>query len=213
MRLGRRGRLPGRGCTRPYDRVLGTEAEAGVCFSDLPDNASRACWGCEDGEVCIEREQGELYCVPESVCAALWQLGVRGACRYADLSAYDGRPLERLAACPDTDPALYLCGGPCPEDCDFGFQEPLPCSGRSPDHPQGFCARHVEPLCSLSESGYTYPCSYSDWYCGVYRVSAEDAPVARQYGRCLTPERCLALSAKLPGGFDCYDESGKLVAP
>lgn len=43
------------GCVRPYDRDLGGDALAGVCFSDLPDNGSRPCLACEDGEVCVER--------------------------------------------------------------------------------------------------------------------------------------------------------------
>jgi hypothetical protein len=203
---------PGGGCARPFDRILGGDAAGGVCFADLPDWGNRACWGCHDGEVCIERKQGELMCVPESVCAALWQLGVRGACRYADSSAYDGRPLLRLPSCPDPSAGLRLCGGPCDEDCQFA--QLAPCAGRSPDHPQGFCFI-PGGLCSLDESGYTRPCPAvsSSSYCGVYRVSDADAPVARQYGQCLADYKCLALSAKLPGGFECYDADASLVVP
>jgi hypothetical protein len=205
---------PGGGCARPFDRMLGGEAEGGLCFSDLPDNGSRACFGCEDGEVCIEREPGELVCVPESVCWALWQIGVRGACRYADLASYDGRPLLRLPSCPDPSPPSYMCGGPCPEQCDGFFHNP--CSGRSPDHPQGFCFYvNDSGLCSLAGGGYTLECnqvSSGDRYCGVYQLSELDAPVAHQYGQCLSDDTCLALSAKLPGGFLCYDPEGKLVS-
>jgi hypothetical protein len=203
---------PAGGCARPYDRTLGGDAAGGVCFSDLADNASRACWGCEDGEVCVERELGELVCVPESVCAALWQIGVRGVCRYADLSSYDGRELFRLSTCPDSSSASAMCGGPCANDCEAFLHQP--CSGRSPDHPQGFCFGTLA-LCSLGAAGYTQPCEgvLADYYCGVYQVSDADAPVARHYGQCLTEDACLRLAAKLPGGFLCYDSDASLVNP
>lgn len=196
---------PGGGCERPYDRELKGDAVAGLCFSDLPDNASRPCFACEDGEVCIERKPGQLYCVPESVCARLWLLGARGVCRYTDLAAYDARPLPVLASCPTTETAL--CGGPC-KPC-FG-DVPTPCTGRSPDHPQGFCAYYIWDPCSLDDAGYLLGCK-PDRYCGVFRHPGADYAVARLHGRCADEASCLALSKHLPGGFDCYDEVGKLV--
>jgi hypothetical protein len=204
---------PGGGCTRPYDRELGGDAIAGVCFSDLPDNGSRACLECEDGEVCIERNPGEHYCVAESVCAKLWNLGARGVCRYADLSAYDARPLPRLTTCPKADPNgyTYMCGGACPT-CKSDF--PTPCTGRSPDHPQGFCSySDLDPWCALDDSGYVNACKASARYCGVFHVTQKDAGTAKMYGRCMTEDTCLALSQELPGGFDCYDADAQLVAP
>ena len=202
---------PGGGCLRPYDSQLGGPAKAGICYSDLADNGSRPCWGCKDGEVCLQRKQGEYICVPESVCADLWTMGVRGVCRYADLGAYDGRPLPRLSSCPSTDPNLLLCDGPCSSDCSG-----LPCSGRSPDHAQGSCFISQTP-CALGPSGYTQPCppvnpSPQD-YCGVFHHKSADMSVARQYGQCLGTDTCLALAKKLPGGFDCFDTSGHLVKP
>ena len=37
-------------------------------------------------------EQDGTGCVPESVCAALWQIGVRGVCRYADFTSSPDHP-------------------------------------------------------------------------------------------------------------------------
>lgn len=198
---------PGGGCELPYDRERNGDAVAGLCFSDLPDNASRPCFACEDGEVCIERKPGQLYCVPESVCARLWLLGARGVCRYADLAAYDAKPLPVLTSCPPHDPEVPLCGGPC-KPC-FGDVS-TPCTGRSPEHPQGFCAYYTWDPCALDDSGYLLGCK-PDHYCGVFRHPGADYAVARLHGRCAGKDSCLALSTHLPGGFDCYDELGKLV--
>lgn len=203
------GECPGGGCARAFDRMLGGESVAGVCFSDLADNGIRSCWGCNDGEVCLERAQGELVCVPESVCAGLWALGAKGVCRYADLSAYDGRPLKVLVECPSLKPGSLLCGGPC-ESCSGAG--PPPCTGRSPDHPQGFCTSS-EKWCALEASGYLQECpknSGTEFHCGVFRVSAVDQPVALHYGRCLDKSTCAQLAAELPGGFDCHDQYGNL---
>lgn len=200
---------PGGGCARPYDRLLGGDAIAGVCFADLPDLGNRTCLGCNDGEVCVERAQGELACVPEAVCAALWALGAKGVCRYADLSAYDGRPLPVLSSCPSTEKTSQLCGGPC-KAC--GTDNPPPCTRRSPDHPQGFC--YFNPLwwCALDQSkAYTQHCTFSDHYCGVFHVPAADQVVALQYGHCLGKDYCLQIAAELPGGYDCYDPWGQLA--
>lgn len=196
---------PGGGCARPFDRILNGDSTAGVCFSDLADNGSRPCWGCNDGEVCVERAKGELSCVPESVCAGLWNLGAAGVCRYADLGAYDGRPLPVLPKCPSSKPESLLCGGACGGCPGVG---PPACTGRSPDHPQGFCTS-FESWCAWDATGYLQDCG-SD-YCGVFQVKAADQPVAFLYGRCLGLSHCQSLADELPGGFDCYDKSGKLV--
>lgn len=200
---------PGGGCARPFDRALGGEAVAGVCFSDLADNGGRPCFNCNDGEVCVERAQGELVCVPESVCAGLWNLGAKGVCRYADLGSYDGRPLPLLSKCPNPKPESLLCGGPCP---GCSKQSHPPCTGRSPDHPQGFCSS-FDIWCALGASGYVQQCpsTLPEYYCGVFHVAPADEPIARLYGRCLGLSQCESLAADLPGGFDCYDESAKLV--
>ena len=205
---------PGVGCLRPYDDHVAGAAKAGVCFADLPDNGSRACSGCEDGEVCIQRKQGQYVCVPESVCADLWSLGVRGVCRYADLTAYDGTPLSHLSSCPDQDGSLGLCGGPCPSPCLPPPYHDYSCTGRSPDHPQGLCFWSRDS-CALADSGYAAPCPYiSPGYdCGVFRDPGADYSVARKYGVCVDVDRCLELAKRLPGGFDCYDYDGKLVTP
>lgn len=196
---------PGGGCARPFDRVLGGEAVAGLCFSDLADNGSRPCWGCNDGEVCVEREKDELVCVPASVCASLWELGAKGVCRYADLSAYDGRPLPILSKCPSSKPESLLCGGACSGCPGVG---PPACTGRSPDHPQGFCTS-FEAWCALSGTEYVQSCAQG--YCGVFHVAPADQPAALRYGRCLGLPYCEMLAEELPGGFDCYDKSGSLV--
>ena len=198
---------PGGGCARPHDRILGGNAIAGLCFSDLPDNGSRSCLECEDGEVCIERYPDELVCVPADVCAKLWNLGARGVCRYADLTAYDARPLPSLSTCPSTNPEAYLCGGPCPS-CKSDF--PTPCTGRSPDHPQGFCS-YDWPWCALDAAGYVESCKESERYCGVFRTSPEDFATSKMYGRCMGISDCLTVSKVLPGGFDCFDEDAQLV--
>lgn len=205
---------PGGGCTRPYDRLLGGPAQGGACLSDLADNASRTCMNCDDGEVCLERRQGELYCVPESVCAGLWRVGVRGVCRYADLSAYDGRPLATASACPTSVPKPrndLRCSPPCTTRCTTS-----PCTGRSADHPIGLCLGlriSSKDYCALDGAKYTSPCDWHQSYCGFFRVSAADRVVASQYGSCLRIDTCLWLSSHLPGGFDCYDEQAQLVKP
>jgi hypothetical protein len=199
---------PGGGCAAPYDRELGGDAVAGLCFSDLPDKAIRSCQMCNDGEVCLERKPGQLYCVPEGVCARLWLLGARGVCRYADLGAYDARPLSVLAACPGAAPSARLCGGPCEEHCVGS-----PCTGRSPDHPQGFCPATDDEWCALSGSDYVYQCSTAFAVCGFFRhAGAANQSAARQYGQCFWKSQCLALAKGLPGGFECYDAEGKLLS-
>ena len=202
---------PGGGCLRPYDSQLDGPAKAGICYSDLADNGSRPCWGCKDGEVCLQRKQGEYICVPESVCADLWTMGVRGVCRYADLGAYDGRALQTLSSCPGSPGTGTpdFCGGSCTQSC-YGS----PCSGRSPDHPQGSCFIS-QTLCVLGSTGYTQRCpdTLPPDYCGVFHHKSADMSVARQYGQCLGTDSCLALARKLPGGFDCFDAAGHLVKP
>jgi hypothetical protein len=199
---------PGGGCALPYDRERGGDAVAGLCFSDLEDAASRPCLHCQDGEVCIERKPGELYCVPESVCARLWLLGAHGVCRYADLAAYDARPLPVLAECPSTEPAARLCEGPCPK-CPWSQSS---CVGRSPDHPQGFCTSANFDWCALGAKGeYIQACTPGE-LCGVFRHTGSDYAVARLHGRCSSADSCLARAQLLPGGFDCYDSEGKLVS-
>jgi hypothetical protein len=203
------GECPGGGCALPYDRERGGDAVAGLCFSDLPDNAGRTCLSCDDGEVCIERKPGQLFCVPESVCARLWLLGARGVCRYADLAAYDARPLPVLAQCPAGNPDGRFCGGPCPKKCPGSFDKP--CVGRSPDHPQGFCRPPPSTWCALGASGYVEPCT-EGLVCGVFGHAGEAYAVARMHGRCLSPEACPVFAQFLPGGFDCYDAAGKLTS-
>lgn len=201
---------PGGGCAAPYDRQREGNAVAGVCFSDLPDQAMRPCPFCDDGEVCLERKPGQLFCVPEGVCARLWLLGARGVCRYADLARYDARPLPVLDHCPPDGPNTTFCGGACTKQCSLNGA--APCVGRSPDHPQGFCSfEGADDWCALDDKGYVNDCRDNE-YCGVFRHGDADDAVAKLHGRCLWTPSCLELSSALPGGFDCYDDKAKLVA-
>lgn len=145
--------------------------------------------------------------MPESLCARLWLLGVRGVCRYADLARYDGRPLSSLSVCPSLAPFPQLCEGPCPT-CTAELHQP--CTGRSPDHLQGFCFSPLWTWCAHDGEKYVQPCPEKS-LCGVFRVSLADSAVARMHGQCMAPHHCLALSTHLPGGFDCYDGEGDLV--
>lgn len=199
---------PGYGCVPAHDRDdLQTAAAGGVCWADSTDKGNTPCWDCADGDVCIQRDADHLVCTSFEVCQALWELGVRNVCRYADKRPFDGRALPgQSGACPGP---RGICGAGC-YDCGFN----APCTGRSPDHPYGVCAG-VGPggPCVLRVDGsYEVGC-YDKYACAVFDVPSADEAVARAYGVCMTPDDCVSAAAHLPGGLRCYDHSGHQTAP
>lgn len=196
---------PGYGCTDTYRLEDGTAASAGVCWADFPNVVSDGCSTCPDGMVCAEREPGWLVCVPETVCAALWELGERDVCTYADKARYDHRALPEPAGCPKTGSGL--CGGGC-GDCRYGR-----CTGRSPRHPYGFCTgAFLSEIRRCVVGGTGDDGCLSDNACAVFQVPAEDETTARRYGVCLSRDYCGIVASALPGGLHCYDQAGVDVA-
>jgi hypothetical protein len=189
----------------------------------VPGKAVEQCVACADGEVCVQRTPEQLVCVSPGVCEALWDLGARDVCRYADKSGYDHTPLPTPEGpCPGGDASRsMICGGAC-GDCGQDF---LRCTGRSPLHPFGVCARSnalsgFDPAevksCSLDDQGHaTQGCKplKFDAYCLVYDVPEADRTAARRWGVCIETMICTSIAQVLPGGARCYDDSGHQVAP
>jgi hypothetical protein len=183
-------------CTATFDRDTRAPTKAGVCWTDLSDKGQRPCIACKDGEVCAYRASDRLVCVPLNICRALDQLGARQACRYADKSAYDGRPLASRSDCPLVDEngaslkgQHFACGGGC-GDCASG----VPCTGRSADRPFGFC-----PLVDNAGTSpdHATQCSTAascqvNAQCVRFSVDLNDQSEANVYGVCGT--RCKAIS-------------------
>lgn len=211
---------PGFGCAPTLDVTNEQPTAYGVCWSDLPDGGMTPCNACPDDSGCLERNSGELICVPLEVCAALWALGGRTVCRYADKSAYDHRALtEPAGVCPvgPVEGDAVACGGACPSCAIEGLPPYLQaCSDQSPNHPFGICVHALAngAPCSLSpQGGYAVPCAFGEGACGVYQDDAADQPVARVYGTCVPMGTCKAIAAALPGGFLCFDKHGMQAAP
>lgn len=201
-------------CTPAYDRASGAATGAGACWLDLGDRGQRDCAGCEDGETCAYRAPGRLVCVPEGVCRALSAMGATGACRYADKSGYDGRPLaDPPTSCPagrDGKPLAdqyVLCGGACGGCARPPQYAHVPCSGRSADRPYGICPSKFPP--SVTSVDRIQRCSSdadcpgtASFFCAVFRVGPADQTEARAYGACMATYRCT--EAAIAGQVDCY---------
>jgi hypothetical protein len=220
---------PGLGCTAVLDVTSGAPEPAGVCWADAKGgDGNDLCFGCEDGEVCAQRERNKLVCVCESVCFALAAAGAATGCRYADKRAFDARPLAQpLASCP-VDKAgplkAALCGGACGDCPTYTSQR---CSGRSADRPFGVCpfpkflgsgASEMD-ICSVGTDGrWTRRCLF-EWkdngpygrepaVCEVYDNPAfSDDLAAREYGLCVPRSVCQA-AARAMGGIHCYSDVG-----
>lgn len=192
---------PGYGCTPALDRDTLAPTSYGVCWYDLRGHTTRPCAACEDGEMCAYRGKDDLVCVPAAVCAALWALGDRTTCRYADKTPYTGEPIPEPEGCPGT----LACGGSCP--CGVS------CIGRSPTHPFGICAPGYSdfvPTCDLlPDHTYAHSC-HDDYACAVFDVPAADRVTAMHYGVCLPTDECLVTKTSLAisGGLHCFDASG-----
>lgn len=205
---------PGLGCAKLADRDTEAPVDAGVCLSDLPDGAVRArCGLCQDGEVCVDQAGIGLVCVPESVCASLWRLGARNVCRYADMSAYSGRPLaEPGSACPappSPSTAWYhLCGGECA--CARSNREV--CTGRSAERRFGICVEQEGPArpCGATP-GVGNDCWSVYPICGVFAVPDADRAASLAHGNCMDPDECRYYRDHEPGGMWCYGASGELL--
>ena len=208
------------GC-QPVSTVDGAHSDIGVCWSDLA-KAGVSCAVCNDGEACLQRSPGALVCVPEDLCAHIWDLGAQNVCRYADKSTFDDRPLPTPGACPSAATAI-ICGGGCPA-CPVNGEHR--CVGRSPDHPFGICPPAIsgmdpnEPTsvstCSLSAGNYAVPCpqlSTGPFACAVFHAGASDQAAAMLYGLCVGSDLCAATARALPGGLDCYNPAGRLMSP
>ncbi len=203
---------PGYGCTSPLDIVAFAPTAAGVCWADGTDVLRYACGSCADGEVCIQRSSTELACVPEAVCASLWNHGVRDVCRYADFSPYDGRPLPTTTgSCPSNAYPPTVCSGECPA-CLADAR----CNGRSPDHPFGVCnaTGFSDPLPSQFLGCPTcFEAQQPNTVCAVFDGSTADFQVAYAGGFCMDRQRCFELGKALPGGLSCFDANETRLGP
>ena len=134
-----RDQCRGVGCQQLRERVSGAPTGIGVCVPDLPVPI-RHCGRCLDGDVCANVSGEGTICVPEALCERLHALGLASACRYADFTPYDGRPVAvaRGAECP-----RYACGPGCGgiRCADVGST----CSGRSATHGYGYCFASLLP--------------------------------------------------------------------
>lgn len=198
---------PGLGCARGEDIMTGKAVDAGVCLPDIGGDITGQCWDCPDGDACFDQNGVGLVCVPLEVCRELWLLGVKNVCRYADKSAYDGRPLaDPGSKCPDPN---EMCGG----HCGCAFPGLRSCTGRSADRRLGICVStdlgYVRCQVSPGKSN-DCPALGGRTVCGVFE-NAGDQSAALAYGACLYPDSCRYLRAHLPGGFLCYDRNGKLL--
>lgn len=195
----------GHGCTPAGD----TDADAGVCWSDLTDKGSRLCDACNDGEVCIFRDATTLVCAPPDLCQLVWNDGDTTSCRYADKSAYTNEPLpEPSGACPDNLGApspRVLCGGAC-GDCG---DPNVPCVGRSPGRPFGICPSLTygpQPgvaTCSIAPSNIRH-CPNATDECAVFQVDSANQTLADEHGLCLWGPYCERAKAVYPGGLICH---------
>jgi hypothetical protein len=206
---------PGYGCLRADSTTDFTPSAAGVCWADATADARYACGECPDGDVCLQKSTSELVCVPEDVCRALWLLGVRDVCRYADFAPYDDRPVpQSTSTCPLPPSPHLLCGGQC-GNCDVGVQ----CVGRSPDHPFGVC-RNIDIHLPTPQPSDFMSCDeclastpqYATWACAVFDGSAP-LSTREQGGFCLELGDCLAVGGSIPGGASCYDASHHRLGP
>lgn len=208
----------GFGCTHAFDVNQLTLAAGGVCWSDLPDDGRDSCATCADGQVCVERGPDSLVCVSPHVCEALWDIGVRDVCRYADKSRYDHRSIPDVSsACPVDSNSYRVCGGAC-ATCKPRTR----CVGRSPDHPFGICTTDVVETtaefapCSIVNGAVTSWCqspggAQSDWACAAFSAPQADRAAALRYGLCMLRHECLTVASALPGGLECYDVAGKRI--
>ena len=213
---------PGAGCTAASDINSGAISTGGICWSDLPDKGVFDCSQCSDGEVCIQRDAQRLICVSAAVCEALWDDGLRDVCRYADKSPYDHQTLpEPSGACPG-GPHSRACGGACPACVGGG-----PCVGRSPGRPFGVCNVPSAEV-PASDPGAFESCSHDSigplarWCdphdsrevaaCAVFKIAGADMSVSNRYGVCVAADICAATVSGFPGGLDCFDAAGVLLA-
>jgi len=193
----------GYGCTDLLD-YDGNVTTVGVCWADTAESDWR-CDGCSIGDGCLQRRPGEWICVPIDVCDALWDLGARDVCRYADKSRYDHRPIPSgTTGCPanaSTSSFTYrACGGDCPP-CVAGQR----CNGVAPDHPFGICngpfgSTAYDPSYSC---GTSPPCHGAD-VCAVPDVAQADLSVGEAYGTCMPVNNCFQFASDFPGGLRCY---------
>ncbi len=207
----------GYGCLPTKDIQHFTSQSAGVCWADAQSIAKYPCGTCNDGEVCVQKSPSDLVCMPEDVCRALWTLGVRDVCRYADFHPYDGRPVATPAqACPFVakDGPQRVCSGACPP-CP-GVER---CVGRSPDHPFGLCRDDFVGGLEPQPSAFP-PCktclatlpSDAGYGCAVFDGS-DNAALAHAGGFCMPVKDCLQIGKLFPGGMSCYDGSGNRLGP
>ena len=163
---------PGRGCVNVLDRVTHERSTVGICLPDIPA-PQRSCGSCLDGQVCAHIDGQGIVCVAEDVCRALFKRGVTKACRYADFTPYDGRPLSVAtgAQCPK-----YACGPGC------GFCQGLLCTGRSADYGYGTCVEFPD----VGDCSARAPLPRSCDSCLVWKPVPGDDPVSLDYGTCIT---------------------------
>lgn len=179
---------PGLGCVAALDTTSSTATGVGLCLGDLPAPI-RPCGRCADGEVCVDLEGQGFVCAAETLCARLFAMGAGAACRYADFSPYDGRPLAVASgdACPKAncgypDCEALSCGPGCGQCGGFRI-----CTGRSADVGYGLCAD--EPF-SAPPCRATDPPTASCQRCLAWAPPSPWDSAAQDYGWCAVPVEC-----------------------
>lgn len=207
------------GCTRVLDAETLRPMEVGLCWSDMLSGGrgTEPCVACADGDTCAQRDARRLVCVREGVCAKLALLGAGGACRYADKTPYDGRPLASPAAtCPTSLPGA-ACGGACgPCPTGLPYNSSSRCTGRSATRPFGVCpflrfspAESSLMTCAWDGNAPTEHCPKIDYGGSPFLVQAaclvfdtgEGTPLtlASRYGLCVPESVCWETKQKTSG--------------
>jgi len=197
---------PGDGCTPVAQRDSLVATDMGLCWPDLNDWVNAPCIACREGEVCVHRADGGLWCVPRGVCDALYAFGEVDVCRYVDKTPYTGAPLAGAPGCLD---GVALCGGGC-GPCVPGDH----CAGRSASQAFGICVNSLisDPTqCSPTLPNLRDACHPDLELCAAFITEPEDQALANEYGICVDRDRCLIAAGA--GILRCFDGAGSRVDP
>jgi hypothetical protein len=161
-------------------------------------------WMCtvcpHESSLCMTPDGTEPFCVFPEACTVLHNLGFTNPCFYQDKTSWNGDVALTAGACPGAS-SLRLCGGGC-GDCSG----PEVCTGRSPTHPFGVCAKPYFPTASsLKIPNECGVCKSHGMSCLTFQVGAAgpSQTLADFTGFCIEPDRCTQIAAMLPGGATC----------
>ncbi len=198
-----------RGCFPPDART--PDAACVACLTDPNDpSAVGMCYSESSGtpKAAIAAD-GELYVAPDprfvsaigawvafpfEVGELFANNGGGSRVRYADYMPWTGAPLPLPETCP-TFSSFRICGG----NCGICMTDEI-CSGRSPNHPYGICARGG--CGSVVGDGGWHGCSGES--CLVFQSSDDGQPLANANGFCFSASACDEAATAYPGGVICH---------